>query len=578
MTDQSSLLWEQPRPATPTTANAALATSVAGEASFLSDSDGSDYGSSGRSNVTAVRPLGAGGVAGASVEGAGDASRASTAASDGTAAGGVSWTPTAAGKVLRQSDAALRLDVEESSPRPSDVVPFLDDDEESALTSPLAVVGRGGVVGDEDVDREAVQVVNDHIGRIGMGKYQWRLFFLCGFGWLNDNMWLQGISLAIQGVQKEFNVSSTFMGLGTRPPSHQNLLTLLSLFWPVGQLLASAIGWAVLPTATCGDTCTDPLIENRGWRRLLMALSAVTLAMLVARQLAVTMLESPKFLVSRGRRREAAEVLASLAEVNGWKGMAVTAEDLGAGRRTAGSAIRRSASFVRRPAAVTGGWRGIAEERWASTKDGLRRWRAKLYSLFKPDLIRTTVLVWIIWSLISCGYTMFNGFLTFFLESGPDSTEPPPTSDETFRDIFIISVMGVPGSILGMFLIETRLGRRYTMSLSSFGTAASLFLFTITRTRGGQLLASCLAAVLQNVMYGVLYCYTPEVFDSQVRGTATGVAGALSRVFGTAAPLLTGALWTIGPSVPLYVAALLIAGAASCMVFLPIETKGRQAL
>ncbi len=26
---------------------------------------------------------------------------------------------------------------------------------------------------------------------IGMGAYQWKLFCLCGFGWLADNMWLQ---------------------------------------------------------------------------------------------------------------------------------------------------------------------------------------------------------------------------------------------------------------------------------------------------------------------------------------------------------------------------------------------------
>lgn len=26
---------------------------------------------------------------------------------------------------------------------------------------------------------------------IGMGKYQWGLFVLCGFGWFADNFWLQ---------------------------------------------------------------------------------------------------------------------------------------------------------------------------------------------------------------------------------------------------------------------------------------------------------------------------------------------------------------------------------------------------
>ncbi|KAJ1559890.1 hypothetical protein HK405_008961 [Cladochytrium tenue] len=116
------------------------------------------------------------------------------------------------------------------------------------------------------------------------------------------------------------------------------------------------------------------------------------------------------------------------------------------------------------------------------------------------------------------------------------------------------------------------------MAAAAAGTAAALYLFTLSSTRTGQLAAGCVASVLQNAMYGVLYCYTPEVFDSKIRGTASGVAAALSRVFGMTAPLLTGALWGLSPRVPLYVSSALIAAAATCMVFLPIETRGRAAM
>lgn len=34
-------------------------------------------------------------------------------------------------------------------------------------------------------------VVNRAIQDIGMGRYQWELFILCGFGWFADNLWLQ---------------------------------------------------------------------------------------------------------------------------------------------------------------------------------------------------------------------------------------------------------------------------------------------------------------------------------------------------------------------------------------------------
>ncbi|BCS29110.1 uncharacterized protein APUU_70680S [Aspergillus puulaauensis] len=43
---------------------------------------------------------------------------------------------------------------------------------------------------DSAYDRKA-KVINRAIQDIGMGRYQWRLFALCGFGWLADNLWLQ---------------------------------------------------------------------------------------------------------------------------------------------------------------------------------------------------------------------------------------------------------------------------------------------------------------------------------------------------------------------------------------------------
>lgn len=30
---------------------------------------------------------------------------------------------------------------------------------------------------------------------MGMGKYQWELFALCGCGWMADNLWLQASNL-----------------------------------------------------------------------------------------------------------------------------------------------------------------------------------------------------------------------------------------------------------------------------------------------------------------------------------------------------------------------------------------------
>ncbi|KAJ3206656.1 hypothetical protein HDU67_008031, partial [Dinochytrium kinnereticum] len=362
------------------------------------------------------------------------------------------------------------------------------------------------------------------------------------------------------------------------------------LFWPAGQLLTATLAWILIPPSSCPPLptpCPDPLTTNRGWRRVLLALSVVTLVMLVARRVTFRMLESPKFLVARGRVREAVEVLRELARVNG-REVAVRVEEFGSRE---GVVVGPETGLLECVGGVgwwcTGGAgkvRGVGEDGYAmvgegvGVREGEERWVKKLGVLFGDELRR---------------------FLAKFLGNASDRTTPP-TPNDTFRDIFIVSIMGIPGSVIGkalpqstkgmietrqllthnkgMYLIETRLGRRGTMAFSAFGTAVSLFLFTLSTSSLNQLLSSCLAAVLQNIMYGVLYCYTPEVFDSQVRGTATGVASSLSRVFGTMAPVMTGVLLTVSSTLPLYVAAMLIFLSSVAMVFLPIETRGREAM
>ncbi|KAL8654756.1 MAG: hypothetical protein Q9226_003304 [Calogaya cf. arnoldii] len=57
-------------------------------------------------------------------------------------------------------------------------------------------------------DRKS-KVINKAITDIGMGRYQWSLFALCGFGWLADNMWLQGVALTLPALTQEFGPSET---------------------------------------------------------------------------------------------------------------------------------------------------------------------------------------------------------------------------------------------------------------------------------------------------------------------------------------------------------------------------------
>jgi MFS family permease len=60
-----------------------------------------------------------------------------------------------------------------------------------------------------NVDRKymaKIKLVNDALQDIGMGRFQWTLFFVTGLGWFFDNFWMFAISLISLPVKREFHI------------------------------------------------------------------------------------------------------------------------------------------------------------------------------------------------------------------------------------------------------------------------------------------------------------------------------------------------------------------------------------
>jgi hypothetical protein len=55
-------------------------------------------------------------------------------------------------------------------------------------------------------------LVNRELDRQGMGRYQWYVFFLCGFGYFLDLLWAQAFGLAVIPMQPEFGFSDVELG------------------------------------------------------------------------------------------------------------------------------------------------------------------------------------------------------------------------------------------------------------------------------------------------------------------------------------------------------------------------------
>ncbi|KAL0060269.1 hypothetical protein AAF712_012932 [Marasmius tenuissimus] len=103
--------------------------------------------------------------------------------------------------------------------------------------------------------------------------------------------------------------------------------------------------------------------------------------------------------------------------------------------------------------------------------------------------INTSITI-VLWGLIGLAYPLFNGFITLYLSTQVASA--PPSTYRTYRDYSIISVLGVPGSVVACLVVDyTRKnpnkfamgGRKLTMAISTGLTGIFLFLFTTSKTQ-----------------------------------------------------------------------------------------------
>ncbi|KAG9297703.1 hypothetical protein G9A89_011218 [Geosiphon pyriformis] len=399
------------------------------------------------------------------------------------------------------------------------------------------------------------------------------LFFL-GFG-VGGNMPVDG-ALFLEFIPKE----------------NQYLLTVLSVFFSFGAVLTSIISYIVLPPNSCPEVQKSKDIlpkcdidrQNNGWRYMLAISGFLTLLMLIARVFLFRLQESPKFLLSNNRKHDAVVVLRKIARINGTP-MQIRVCDFPSTPVFENSAIltspSHSTSFPFPNEYSEDPLINFLSNPVSYVQQKIRSKTLSVKPLFNTKWLKTTLLVWAIWGFVGFAYTMFNVFLPKYLEDlGLGDIEDDGENSsikEALKDYLIYSICGVPGSLVGAFLIETGLGRKGTMAIATFGTSLSVFLFISVLTPTGMTVSSALVSFLATLNYAVIYGYTPEVFESKLRGTACGISSAVGRISGIIAPVVTGGLLSISISVPLYVSAILFGISGVFMLMLPIETRGRQA-
>lgn len=390
------------------------------------------------------------------------------------------------------------------------------------------------------------------------------------------------------------------------PKKNQYLLTFLSIFFSFGAVATSLLGYFILPPYSC-ETPIEGGCNGKGWRYMLLAMGCLTLSMVVGRVILFRLEESPKFLVNQNRHEEAAMVLRRIFKINHGSPQSEEFEDNietltrrfnhsmsdsdvespesedsdtdtrvstdstnRPSRRPDRHQRQRSAAFQTQDACEA-----FFQKYQRRLSRKLEIATERLRPLLSPKFRLSTILIWIIWALVAFAYTAYNVFLPKFLqEHGQGGNQ---SLKQVYFDILIYSIAGVPGSVLATVMVEGKLGRRYTMAVSTLGTALATILFATLSSHAATTTFSAILSLLSTLNYAVLYSYTPEVFPSEIRGTACGVASAMSRLAGILSPLIVGAMLMVSTYFPLYASSVTFFISGICMCFLPIETKGRVA-
>ena len=276
------------------------------------------------------------------------------------------------------------------------------------------------------------------------------------------------------------------------PTASQGLLTLLSVWWPMGQLLSSLVAWGFLTSHKCdsemkacslvapGEKCCTKSM-NMGWRYLNVTMGAITFCMFICRFFLFHLFESPKFLLSRGRQAEAVATVHGIAYKN-----------------------KKQTWLSEEVLNAIGGDPEVVSGDKLSTLQVVSRFFGK----FSGDRIKplfagrrlglSTTLIWFCWLTIGMGYPLFNAFLPQYLANTSEGSAPTP-NNIVYRNYAITSIVGVPGSIIAAYTVDIKhIGRKGTIATATCITGVFTFLFTVSADSNFQLAFSSLEAFFQS--------------------------------------------------------------------------------
>jgi putative MFS transporter len=375
-------------------------------------------------------------------------------------------------------------------------------------------------------------ILGDRIGRRSVMLYA--LIFYCVFTLVaaaapNYAVFVGARVLAGLGTGAESAIIAPFLAEFVPPARRGWFLGALAGFFSFGFVGAALIGRFVVP------------LSDAGWRWAQVVTAVPVLMVLWWRR---SLPESPRYLLLRGRTAEAEQVVADFER---------------RAEASLGTALPPVPPSVAAPEPI-----GAAAP--SSPAGPL----AAVRFMWSRAMARRTAVVWVLWFVITFSYYGFFSWIpTLLIDRGLTVTT-------SFSFSIIIYLAQVPGYFSAAWCNE-KLDRRRTIAIYLVGSAISAFLLSQSDTSFTIVASGALLSFFLNGVYAGLYAYTPEVFPTWVRSTATGMSSAFGRIGSITAPAIIGffaaALGFAG--VFTMTTAVLMVGVAVVLVF-GLSTAGQS--
>uniref|UniRef100_H2Z8S9 Major facilitator superfamily (MFS) profile domain-containing protein n=1 Tax=Ciona savignyi TaxID=51511 RepID=H2Z8S9_CIOSA len=338
-----------------------------------------------------------------------------------------------------------------------------------------------------------------------------------------------------------------------------SMISALATSWMTGNVIAAGLAWAMLPYSA-SISANSPFGDQ--WRLFIIicAIPSLTSAVFF-----YFMPESPLFLYGKGDVSQTFKVLKLVNRMNN------PGKDFPPCMQTKLTAALREEIAPR--AAMASG----------TVQSGYRSVVFKLNTFFGSDrkTRKKSILMMCLYFVIAYGGYGITMWLPTLMERTEINSGSPcaahaklnqtPTNNnnsEMYVDVFIGAAAQLPANIASILLMD-RIGGKIILVGSMFLSGVSVLFFWLVHSKTQVIVMSAMFNGVSTLVWNALDVITPEMYETSVRASSSGILTALSRIASILGNLTFGLFMDYNCSIPILIVACLFVAGTVFSIFLP---------